>query len=185
MKHVNDRRRRARRQYLSLGLGELVAATVFATATTAAVAPRPSSSTVAAAVWSALIPLLLVLVQAGAYWLLARGWVGVSQMPSGLARLYRAFNVIDPVLLAAGLVGVLMWWPDNLPVAILVLGIWIFGVIEYLNYFVIRLSYPAGEWMTKIRHRRTPRLARDLRQATLRLTTRPPRPDRCAVDAVP
>ena len=148
MNRVNERQRiRARRQYLSLGLGELVAAAVFAVCAAVAVAPRMASSTAVAALWSALLPLLLVLAQAGAYWLLARGWVGVGPMPSTLARLYRVFQIIDPLLLIAGLAGVLVWWPDDLWVTALVLAVWAFGVLEYLNYFVIRLSYPASEWL--------------------------------------
>jgi hypothetical protein len=163
---VNERQRiRARRQYLSLGLGEFVAVAVFAVCAVVAVAPRMASSTAVAALWSALLPLLLVLLQAGAYWLLARRWVGLGPMPTTLARLFRVFQVIDPLLLMAGLAGVLVWWPDDLGVTILVLTVWAFGVIEYLNYFAIRLSYPASEWLTKVRQQRLPRLVKDLRLA--------------------
>jgi hypothetical protein len=166
---VNERQRiRARRQYLSLGLGEFVAAAVFAVGAAMAVVPRMTSSTAVAALWSALFPLLLVLVQAGAYWLLARGWVGIGPMPSTLARLYRVFQVMDPLLLIAGLVGMVIWWPDDLWVAVLVLAVWVFGVIEYLNYFAIRLSYPASEWLAKVRQRNVPRLVKDLRPANHR-----------------
>ena len=166
MNKVKERQRiRVRRRYLSLGLGEFVAAAVFAVVAAVAVAPRMASSTAVAALWSALIPLLLVLVQAGAYWLLARGWVGSGPMPSTLARLYRVFQIIDPLLLIAALAGVLVWWPDDLWVTVLVLAVWAFGVIEYLNYFAIRLSYPASEWLAKVRRQRRPRLVKDLRLA--------------------
>ena len=105
---MNERQRiRARRQYLSLGLGELVAAAVFAVCAAVAVAPRMASSTAIAALWSALLPLLLVLV----------------------------------------------------------LAVWAFGVVEYLNYFAVRLAYPASEWLAKVRQQRLPRLVKDLRLA--------------------
>lgn len=168
MTRVNERHRvLARRQYLSLGLGELVAAAAFAGCAAVLIAPRMASSTAVAALWSALVPLLLVLVQAGAYWLLARSWAGVGTMPSTLARLYRVFQIIDPLLLIAGMVGVLVWWPDDPWVAALVLTVWAFGVIEYLNYFVVRLSYPASEWMAKVRQRRRPRLVKDISLSTV------------------
>ncbi len=89
-------------------------------------------------------------------------------MPSNLARLYRVFQIMDPLLLMAGLVGVLVWWPDNPWVAALVLFVWAFGVIEYLNYFVVRLSYPASEWMAKVRQLRRPRLVKDISLSTVR-----------------
>lgn len=166
---VNERHRvLARRQYLSLGLGELVAAAVFAGCAAVLIAPRMASSTAVTALWSALVPLLLVLVQAGAYWLLARSWAGGGTMPSTLARLYRVFQIIDPLLLIAGMVGVLVWWPDDPWVAAFVLFVWAFGVIEYLNYFVVRLSYPASEWMAKVRQLRRPRLVKDISLSTAR-----------------
>lgn len=52
-----------RRKYLSLGTGELVAAVVFAMVAVTVVGPRLGRPA-EAALWSALAPLLLVLVQA-------------------------------------------------------------------------------------------------------------------------
>ncbi len=104
--------------------------------------PRLRSPQDSTALWSALIPLLVVLVQAGVYWLLARRWVTQAPMPAALAAAYRLFRVVDPVVLAVGLVGVMAWWPDRLAPALAIGGVWIFGVLEYLNYFVVRLSYP-------------------------------------------
>jgi len=106
-------RERLRRTYRSLGLGELVAAVVFTVVALRWMGLGADRAT-SAALWSALVPLLVILVQAGAYWLVARNWVIKGEMPSGLARLYQAFRVIDLVLLAAGLVGVLIWRPADL-----------------------------------------------------------------------
>jgi hypothetical protein len=160
-------RERLRRKYRSLGVGELVAAAVFTL-----VAFRwlglGADRAMSAAVWSALTPLLVILIQAGAYWLLARAWVLRGEMPSGLARLYRAFLVVDLVLLVAGLVGVLVWRPADVLGAALILLIWLFGVIEFVNYFVMRLAYPLSRWFAEVGHRRTPRLMLDVRSSLAR-----------------
>lgn len=121
-----------------------------------------------AAFWLALAPLLFVLLQGGAYWLLARNWVGASRMPVGLARVFGALKWLNLAVLVGGLVGIVAWWPSSWPVVALVGFTWVFGVVEYVNYFVVRLSYPARVWLLEVRHFRTPRLMRDLRQAARR-----------------
>lgn len=121
-----------------------------------------------AAFWSALAPLLFVLLQGGAYWLLARRWVGESRMPVGLARVFWALKWLNLVVLIGGLVGIVAWWPSSWPAAALVAFTWAFGVVEYLNYFVVRLSYPARTWLPGVRRGRTPRLIKDLREAVHR-----------------
>lgn len=66
-----------------------------------------------AALWSALVPLLVVLAQAGIYWLLTLAWAEKAPMPVTVAGVYRAFRIIDAVLLGAGLVGILVWWSEQ------------------------------------------------------------------------
>ena len=154
-----------RRKYLSLGTGELVAAAVFAVVAISVVMPRLEVPQDSAALWSALAPLLIILVQAGAYWLLARNWVELAPMPTSLAALYRAFRVLDAGLLVAGLVGVLVWLPDHVGVALAIVVVWIFGVVEYVNYFVVRLSYPIRRFPFVVGQWRTPRLVQDLNAA--------------------
>lgn len=114
------------------------------------------------ALWAALIPLLVILCQAGTYWLLARTWVGVARMPAALAGVFRGLRIADVVLLVIGLVGVIVWWPANLAVALGVLAVWAFGVIEYLNYFVVRLSYPVTSWFRRVGEARRPQLVQDM-----------------------
>ena len=41
----------------------------------------------------------------------------------------------------------------------------VFGLIEYLNYFHVRLSYPWSTWASQVGRWSTPRLVRDLRRA--------------------
>lgn len=155
-------REELRRRYLSLGFGELVAATTFVVAGVVVVS-RGWSDDSARALWSALIPLLVVLVQGGAYWLLARRWVTLAPMPTGLARVFRVLRAVDPVVLGAGLVGVVTWWPASATEAALVAFVWLFGVIEYVNYFHVRLAYPVSQWFSRVRQWRTPQLVKDLR----------------------
>ena len=158
---LEKRRQELRGKYLKLGTGELVAACVFALVASTIVMPRLSGPGDHFALWSALIPLLVILVQAGVYWLLARGWVKRAPMPPNIAGAYRAFRVINPLLLAAGLAGLLAWRPDGTGATLLVLAIWAFGVVEYFNYFVIRLSYPVNQWFTRVGQRNVPQLVQD------------------------
>ncbi|ROR83071.1 hypothetical protein SAMN06295974_3525 [Plantibacter flavus] len=162
---TDDRRTVLRGRYLSLGLGELFAAVVFTWVASVSVLPlfeRPSD---ALAFWSALAPLLLILVQAGVYWLAARRWVEQGTMPPGLAAAFRGFRVLDAVLLLAGLVGIIAWFPAHPFAAIGIPFVWLLGVTEYVNYFVIRLAYPPSVWFKRIGEWRTPRLMQDVRAA--------------------
>ena len=47
-------------------------------------------------------------------------------------------------------------------------GVWAFAVVEHVNYFVVRLSYPATEWFGAVTRWRTPRLVQDVREARAR-----------------
>lgn len=157
-----DRREALRRKYLGLGLGELVSAAVFCAVAVFLIAPRLPDEWGVRALWSAVIPLLLVLVQAGAYWLLARGWVGRASMPASVGKAFRAFRILDIGALMLGLCGVLIWMPDGVGWAVFMAAVWVFGVVEYINYFVVRLSYPPMQWPRRIRQWRRPRLVEDL-----------------------
>ena len=154
-----------RRRYLSLGLGELAAAAIFAAVAVGVVMPRLEGPKDSAALWSALAPLLVILVQAGVYWLLARGWVEQAPMPARLAALYRVFRVLDVLLLAIALLGVVIWLPDHSGAAVGVVAVWAFGVAEYANYFVARLAYPLRRWPFEVGKLRRPQLVHDLHSA--------------------
>ena len=81
-----------RRKYLNLGIGELVAAAVFAIVALFSIKPRLPNIQDQIALWCALMPLLVVLVAAGLYWLLARTWVGRAAMPGRVAAIYRVLK---------------------------------------------------------------------------------------------
>lgn len=151
-----------RRRLLSLGLGELVAAAVFAVV--AVNLGFVYADGAEAALWFALSPLLFLLIQGGAYWLLARHHLP-GPIPGGIVRVYRVLRVLDPVLLVGGGIGIAATWPGRSLSAVLVVAVWVFGVVEYLNYFHVRLAYPWSTWARQVRRWSTPRLARDLRRS--------------------
>ena len=154
-------RARLRRRYLSLGVGELVAAAVFCLIAALAIQPR-LRGTEPSVFWVAFLPLILLLVQAGAYWLLARTWVGDGSMPASLAAVYRACRVLDVMVLVGSLLWLIVNFPGRLAVGALVIAVWSFALVEYVNYFVVRLSYPLSQWASRVGEWRTPRLVVDL-----------------------
>lgn len=162
---ASRRRVELREKYLSLGSGEWMSVASFSIAGILGTQRLGSTSDTALAIWAGLAPLLVILMQAGTYWLLARSWVGGGRMPAQLARTFRGFRIVDAVLLVIGLIGVMIWWPSNVMAAILAVAAWIFGVIEYLNYFVVRLSYPPLSWFQRVREARRPQLMQDVANA--------------------
>ncbi|MFC5433116.1 hypothetical protein [Microbacterium suwonense] len=154
--------RELRRRFLNLGIGEIVAAVIFCFAMAWAISPIIASDSDRLAVWAALIPLVAILVQAGIYWLAARAWIGRGSMPQTMRTVYRCFRLVDAVLLAASLVAVVAMRPSAAAL-VLALAVWLFGVAEYVNYYVVRLAYPFSRWLVEVGHRRTPRLVKDMR----------------------
>lgn len=165
MVETDNRRSALRRKYLSLGLGELAAVAVFVYAALAVIAPRLGSTQAGVSFVVGVAPLILVLSQAGAYWLLARTWVLIRPMPRGLARLYRTFQVLDVFVLAAAGTYIAFHLSSTRSAGVLTVAVWLFAVVEFANYYVVRLSYPWGHWLTMVGQWRTPRLILDVRTA--------------------
>ena len=161
----SERRERHVRQYRRLGWGEWCAACVFVYVTAFSLDDGLASLDATAAVWWALMPLLAVLVQAGAYWLAARSWVGVSSMPRLAALAVLMLRPLNVIALIAAAVGIAVTWPSSNAGAILAVAIWLFAVAEFANYFVIRLAYRPRDVLRGIATRRTPRLMLDARQS--------------------
>ncbi|MEY9260216.1 hypothetical protein ABH903_003254 [Brevibacterium epidermidis] len=157
-----DRFEPLRRRFLSLGLGEIVAAAVFAVVPTRLA--FVTADRAEAALWATLSPLLFILVQAGIYWLIARHHLP-APIPKPVARIYRFLRVINPLVLLTSLIGIVVAWPGVSLSAVLIIVIWQFAVAEYINYFHVRLSYPWSTWARQVGRRSTPRLVRDLRRA--------------------
>lgn len=160
---VPSERDRLRRRYLDLGLGELSAAAVFA-GTLTLIAVLHLTAGEAVLLWIALAPLLAVLLVASGYWLLARTWVGTAPMPRATAYALVALRFVTLACLAVAVVGIVWYWPDRWGFGLCALGIWLFGVIEWINYFAVRLSYPITRWAREITKWRQPTLMRDVRE---------------------
>ena len=165
-----ERRADLRRTYLRLGTGEIAAAIVFAVLAQVTVRPLLPASAEEIVLWVALLPLEVVLLQAGVYWLLARSWLLRAPMPAATATAYRCLRAATALLLVVSLLVLLVQLPDEPMVAALVLAIWACAAVEFVNYYLIRLAYPVGGWVAGVRARREPRLARDLRGARQRST---------------
>lgn len=157
---MNSERQALRRRYTSLGMGELTAAAMFAVIAASGTLPITDTADGTLSLWSALTPLLVILVQAGVYWLLARDWAGRAPMPRRIAAVYRGLRALVPILLVAGLFGIVVWFPTGASSALVVV-VWLFGIVEYVNYFVVRLSYPIRQWPFLVTQWRTPRLVKD------------------------
>jgi hypothetical protein len=96
---------------------------------------------------------------------MARAWVKMRPMPRRVADLYRAFRILDVILVLAAGVYITFHLPSTAWVRVLTLLMWLFAVLEFVNYYVLQLSYPVNEWFVRIGEWRTPRLICDLRTA--------------------
>ncbi len=151
-----------RRRYLSLGLGELAAAATLLGAYWL-VLPRLAADT--AAVGVVLAGLIFLLLQGAGYWLLARSWIPTGTMPAHVARLFGWLRVANVLVLVGAAVVVAGWGIGPGRATWLGVGLWLFTVAEYVNYFWVRLSYPPSGWWRGVRAWRASRLAIDLARA--------------------
>jgi hypothetical protein len=152
---------RLRRRLLNLGSGELVAALVFAWLSYFASRDDPPGRI---GLPLATVGLILVLIEGGCFWLLARSWVPRGRMPRAMARIYLTLRWATPLILVLSAVGLAMRWPSLPQVRILGVMAVSLGVIEYVNYFILRVSYPVATWWRDVRRLRQPRLIRDVRR---------------------
>lgn len=163
----SDRRVKRRCQYLQLGVGELTAVALFIWAARFVFQPR-LDDTDTVCLWCAVAPLLVIVLQAGVYWLAARRWVNKNPMPRMWAKTYFWCARGNVLMLAASACGVVAWWPSDPKVALSIAAVWLFAVVEYVNYFVARLSYPITIWWRGVSQWRTPQLMRDVREGLAR-----------------
>ncbi len=110
---------------------------------------------------------LLILIEGGAYWWLKyRGLLAGRPRTAGLP-FFRVLRVANPVLLAAGAVVVGLGlgsgapWTHAWPGA----ALWLFAILEQVNYFHLQLSHDTRADLARLRRSRRLRpshLARDL-----------------------
>ena len=94
--------------------------------------------------FSILYPLSLltfILLQGSIYWAILMRRLSKSQFGSAsVPKLYGGFRMLDLVLLISGF-PLIFWNAQSVQVAILATLIELFAFIEWLNYYIVRLSY--------------------------------------------
>lgn len=116
----------------------------------------------------------LLLVQGAAYWIVKLHQLSVGRGHLPAVGAFRAARIINPVLLAGGLVAIglaaatnpgLRSWPG--------LAFALFAVLEYVNYFHVQLMHDTAADLRRLRSvgLRTSHLARDIARSGQTSTT--------------
>ena len=98
--------------------------------------------------WRSLVTILyplslltFILLQGSFYWAILIRRLSKSQFGSGsVPKLYGGFRILDLILLISGF-PFIVWNTQSVQVAILATLIQLFALIEWVNYFLVRLSY--------------------------------------------
>ena len=98
--------------------------------------------------WRSLVTILyplslltFILLQGSIYWAILIRRLSKSQFGSGsVPKLYGGFRILDLILLISGF-PFIVWNTQSVQVAILATLIQLFALIEWVNYFLVRLSY--------------------------------------------
>ena len=98
--------------------------------------------------WNGLISILyplslltFILLQGSIYWAILIRRLSNPQFGSGtVPKLYGCFRILDLVLLISGF-PFIVWNTQSVQVTILATLIQLFALIEWVNYFLLRLSY--------------------------------------------
>lgn len=112
-----------------------------------------------------LIILSFILIQGSIYWWIVLKRLSVPKFSKRHTRkIYSFLKVTDVFLIVLGLPVILI--NNNIVVMVLAIFIWIFAIIEWINYYKIRLSYSYNP-MILLRHIRNgtlkkSRLAREI-----------------------
>ena len=97
---------------------------------------------------NSLVPILyplslltFILLQGSFYWAISIRRLSNPQFGSGsVSKLYSGFRILDLVLLIACF-PFIIWNTQSVQVAILATLIQLFALIEWINYYLVRLSY--------------------------------------------
>jgi len=98
--------------------------------------------------WNGLIPILyplslltFILLQGSIYWAILIRRLSKPQFGSGnVPKIYGGLRILDLVLVIAGF-PFIVWNTQSVQVVILAALIQLFALIEWVNYFLLRLSY--------------------------------------------
>ena len=93
---------------------------------------------------SILYPLSLltfILLQGSTYWAILIGRLSNHQFGNGnIPKIYGVLRILDLILLISGF-PFIVWYTQSVRVAIIATLIQLFAHIEWINYFLVRLSY--------------------------------------------
>ena len=85
--------------------------------------------------------LTFILLQGSIYWAILIRRLSKPQFGSGnVPKLYGVLRILDLVLLISGF-PFIVWYSQSVRVAIIATLIQLFALIEWINYFLVRLSY--------------------------------------------
>lgn len=88
-----------------------------------------------------LLVLSFILVQGAVYWfILLRRMSTPKFLLAYVGNIYRILKIIDAILLCIGIPIIILNY-GNIAVTTFSVFIWLFSVIEWINYYVVRLSY--------------------------------------------
>lgn len=85
--------------------------------------------------------LTFILLQGSIYWAILIRRLSKSQFGSGnVPKIYGVLRILDLILLISGF-PFIFWYTQSVRVAIIATLIQLFALIEWINYFLVRLSY--------------------------------------------
>ena len=98
--------------------------------------------------WNSLVTILyplslltFILLQGSIYWAILIRRLSKPQFGNGnVPKIYGGFRILDLILLISGF-PFIVWNTQSFQVAILATLIQLFSLIEWINYFLVRLSY--------------------------------------------
>ncbi|WP_247952027.1 hypothetical protein [Streptococcus oralis] len=98
--------------------------------------------------WNGLISILyplslltFILLQGSTYWAILIRRLSNHQFGNGnIPKIYGVLRILDLVLLISGF-PFIVWYTQSVRVAIIATLIQLFALIEWINYFLVRLSY--------------------------------------------
>ena len=98
--------------------------------------------------WNSLVTILyplslltFILLQGSIYWAILIRRLSNPQFGSAsVPKLYGGFRILDLILLISGF-SFIVWNTQSVQVAVLAALIQLFALIEWVNYFLVRLSY--------------------------------------------
>ena len=137
---MNIQKKKVRKELVSLCLGELAAVLSFWFCFFLLKNRLGDENSLVSILYS-LSLLTFILLQGSIFWAILIRRLSNPQFGSGsVPKLYGGFRILDLVLLISGF-PFIVWNTQSFQVAILAILIQLFALIEWVNYFLVRLSY--------------------------------------------